>query len=54
MGSITGLGGEIVAFTYPALLKVSDNDILPSTTGGGRKLILLMIAYLMYKMEEYV
>tara|TARA_B110000483_G_scaffold91821_1_gene113333 strand:+ start:11509 stop:12339 length:831 start_codon:yes stop_codon:yes gene_type:complete len=36
MGSITGLGGEIVAFTYPALLKVSDNDILPSTTGGGR------------------
>ena len=36
MASITGLGGEIIAFTYPALIKVSDNDILPNTTGGDR------------------
>tara|TARA_R110001592_G_scaffold298363_2_gene569138 strand:+ start:6070 stop:6903 length:834 start_codon:yes stop_codon:yes gene_type:complete len=36
MASITGLGGEIIAFTYPALLKVSDNDILPSSVGTGR------------------
>lgn len=36
MASITGLGGEIIAFTYPALIKIADNDILPFTTGGGR------------------
>jgi hypothetical protein len=36
MASITGLGGNIVAFTYPALIKIADNDILPFTTGGGR------------------
>tara|TARA_E500000318_G_C3563642_1_gene214673 strand:+ start:1563 stop:2402 length:840 start_codon:yes stop_codon:yes gene_type:complete len=32
MASVTGLGGEIIAFTYPALIKVADNDILPFTT----------------------
>ncbi len=37
MSSVTGLGGEIIAFTYPALLKISDNDIIPSTTGIGRQ-----------------
>lgn len=36
MANVTGLGGEIVAFTYPALVKVADNDIIPFTTGGGR------------------
>lgn len=33
MASITGLGGEIIAFTYPALIKIADNDILPFTIG---------------------
>ena len=36
MASITGLGGEIIAFTYPALIKIADNDILPFTIGGDR------------------
>jgi|TARA_E500000318_G_C3565236_1_gene215369 hypothetical protein len=34
MSAVTGLAGEIIAFTYPSLIKVSDNDILPTTTSG--------------------
>jgi hypothetical protein len=34
--AVTGLGGEIIAFTYPALIKIGDNDTLPTTTGGDR------------------
>ena len=36
MASITGLGGEIVAFTYPSLIKVADNSSLPPTASLGR------------------
>tara|TARA_E500000318_G_scaffold25355_1_gene25370 strand:- start:3397 stop:4239 length:843 start_codon:yes stop_codon:yes gene_type:complete len=34
--NITGLAGEIIAFTYPSLIKVSDNGNLPTTDGGNR------------------
>jgi len=34
--AVTGLGGEIIAFTYPALIKIGDNDTLPTVQGGDR------------------
>jgi len=35
---ITGLAGEIVAFTYPSLIKVADNQFIPTVQGGNRTL----------------
>jgi len=32
----SGLAGEIIAFTYPALLKISDNQVIPRVQGGNR------------------
>ena len=34
--NITGLAGEIVAFTYPSLIKVADNGNMPTVAGGNR------------------
>ena len=33
---ISGLGGEIIAFTYPSLIKSSDNQVIPRVAGGNR------------------
>ena len=33
---ISSLAGEIVAFTYPSLIKVADNGFLPTAKGGDR------------------
>jgi len=34
--SVTGLAGEIVAFTYPSLIKVADNGNMPPVASGNR------------------
>lgn len=34
--TISGLGGEIIAFTYPSLIKVADNANIPRVAGGNR------------------
>lgn len=34
--TISGLGGEIIAFTYPSLIKVADNANIPRVGGGNR------------------
>jgi len=33
---ITGLGGEVIAFTYPGLIKTADNFNIPTIAGGNR------------------
>ena len=33
---ITGLGGKVIAFTYPGLIKTADNFNLPTICGGDR------------------
>ncbi len=33
---ISGLAGEIVAFTYPSIIKVADNQAIPTVQGGNR------------------
>ena len=33
---ISGLGGEIIAFTYPSLIKTADNVNIPRIKGGNR------------------
>ena len=32
----SSLAGEIIAFTYPALIKTSDNQVIPRVQGGNR------------------
>ena len=32
----SGLAGEIIAFTYPSLIKTSDNQVIPRVQGGAR------------------
>ena len=34
--SVTGLAGEIVAFTYPSLIKIADNGNMPPVASGNR------------------
>jgi hypothetical protein len=36
--TISGLAGEIIAFTYPSLIKVSDNVNIPTVQGGNRNI----------------
>tara|TARA_E500000318_G_scaffold110832_1_gene127382 strand:- start:5487 stop:6368 length:882 start_codon:yes stop_codon:yes gene_type:complete len=35
---ISGLAGEVVAFTYPSLIKVADNQLIPTVQGGNRNI----------------
>ena len=34
--NITGLAGEIIAFTYPSIIKIADNGNMPAVCGGNR------------------
>jgi hypothetical protein len=36
--TVSGLAGEIIAFTYPSLIKVSDNVNIPRVQGGNRNI----------------
>ena len=36
--TISGLAGEIIAFTYPSIIKVSDNVNIPRIQGGNRNI----------------
>ena len=36
--TVSGLAGEIIAFTYPSLIKVSDNVNIPRVKGGNRNI----------------
>jgi hypothetical protein len=38
---ISGLAGEIIAFTYPSIIKVADNQLIPTVEGGNRNTIAI-------------